>query len=168
MEPDRHTPSLFQDAEELEESPIAGLFWADIVEAPALTALTITVATSGDQRTVVASSAPPAVPPAVLPAAPTTAPDTRPPLRETDLLHTVKLTPSPGQVEYIVDSLMTTYSTPYSCDEMMSCVRSLFCLRRDVGLFFRERVLQSFMSRRSAQDVIEDIIGLLDLFIGDQ
>ena len=136
-EPDCQTPSLFQDAEEQEESSTAGLSWADIMDceeqeeadcattqvtssAPPLapTMLTITVATSGDQQTIVAPSAPSAAPTAFPPAAPlatppvtlTTAPDTCPDMRDTDISHVVRLAPA-GQVEYITDSLMSTYQT---------------------------------------------------------
>lgn len=114
--------------------------------------LTITITACGDQRTIAAPSAPsaaptaasPAAPPADPPAALTTTPDTHPALRETDLSHVVRLA-STGQVEFIADSLMSMYRTTYTCNEMVSRIRSLFCLRGDVGLFLCERVLQSFM-----------------------
>jgi len=37
-----------------------------------------------------------------------------------------------------------------------------------MGLFMRERILQAFLSEQSPLELVSEITGLLDHFIGDQ
>jgi len=154
------------DAEE--ESPTVALLWAEIVErVEAARAATVPVASSSEspatalpisdtrrveRRTIVTPIAPA---------------DMHSVLRDSDIIHAVQLARA-GQAEIVTDSLRAAYRTEYSRDDLLSRVRLLFGLRRNVELFMRERILQAFLSEQSLPGFIPEITGLFDHFGGDQ
>ena len=67
----------------------------------------------------------------------------------------------------VADSLMTGFQTTRTRSEVIFAVRSMHALLRDAGSFLRERVVQVHLSNEPAQRVLDDLAGLLDLFMGD-
>ena len=94
--------------------------------------------------------------------APVTPPNVRLILRDSDIVHAVRLARA-GQAEVVTDSLRASFRKEYSRNDLLSRVHVLFRLRRDVGLFMRECILQAFLSEQSPPEVISEITGLLDL-----
>jgi len=99
----------------------------------------------------------------------TEAPAARPDLhwvsRNSDIAYAVHLART-GQSEYVTDSLIATFCTEFSRDQLLSLVHSMFGLLRYVGIFLRERFILARLSGQSLQEVVDEITGFLDRFLG--
>ena len=95
-----------------------------------------------------------------------TAPSTRPLLRFADVAYAVRLTPA-GEPERVVRSLLASFQTERTQDELLFAVRAMYALLRDVGMFLRERVVLTHISDEPAQRALDDIIRFLDGYMGD-
>jgi len=62
-------------------------------------------------------------------------------LQDLDIIH-VACTARPGQADHIVDMLVSTFRTDLTRNGVLSMVLLLLGLRRDLGNFVRERILQ--------------------------
>ena len=68
-------------------------------------------------------------------------------LLDWDIVHTIRLLRA-GPAEIVTDSFRASVRTEYTRDDMLSNVRMLFSLCRDVGLFMTECILQTFSSKQ--------------------
>ena len=94
------------------------------------------------------------------------APSTRPLLRFADIAYAVRLTPA-GEPERVVNSLLASFQTERTHEELLFAVRAMYALLRDVGMFLRERVVLTHISDEPAQRALDDIIRFLDRYMGD-
>jgi len=69
-------------------------------------------------------------------------------LRETDVAHAVGMA-STNNAEQIVNSLLASYETARTHDELLRQVHSMFVVRRDAALYLRERIFQRLTSGNS-------------------
>ena len=98
--------------------------------------------------------------------APVSAPPTRPLLRFADIAYAVRLTPA-GEPERVVNSLLTSFQTELTREQLLFAVRAMYALLRDVGMFLREQVVLTHLSDEPAQRALDDIIHFLDGYMGD-
>ena len=92
--------------------------------------------------------------------------DTRPVLRYSDIAYAVRLSHA-GQTEQVADSLLVNFPTTRTREELVFAIRAMTALLRDVGAFFRERIVGARLVSEPLQSVHSDLTGALDHFMGD-
>jgi len=85
----------------------------------------------------------------------------RPVLRLADIAYTVRMSRI-ERIDRVVDTLFDRFQTSRSRDQVLLIVQAMFASLGDLGGYLRERVVRAQLSDEMAQDVLDDLAGLLD------
>jgi len=85
----------------------------------------------------------------------------RPLLRLADIAYTVRMSRI-EQIDRVVDTLFDRFRTSRSRDQVLLIVQAMFASLGDLGGYLRERVVRAQLSDETAQNVLDDLAGMLD------
>ena len=85
----------------------------------------------------------------------------RPVLRLADIAYTVRMSRI-ERIDRVVDTLFDRFQTSRSRDQVLLIVQAMFASLGDLGGYLRERVVRAQLSDEMAQDVLDDLAGMLD------
>ena len=93
-------------------------------------------------------------------------PDNRSLLHFLDVAYTIRLSPA-RQPDRVVDSLLASFRTEHSHDQLLFTVQAMYAVLRDVGMCLCERGVLTLLSGEPAQRALDDISTFLDNYMGD-
>ena len=85
----------------------------------------------------------------------------RPVLRLADIAYTVWMSRI-EQIDRVVDTLFDRFQTSRSRNQVLLIVQAMFASLGDLGGYLCERVVRAQLSNETAQDVLDDLAGMLD------
>jgi len=85
----------------------------------------------------------------------------RPTLRLADIVYAVRMSRI-EQIDRVVDTLFDRFQTSCSRDQVLLIVQAMFASLGDLGGYLRERVVCAQLTDETAQDVLDDLAGMLD------